>query len=163
MQLTGMIRTTCPPDQLMALLDDPAVLALMMPGGSEIRQTSATGYAFVIRKAIGPLKLNMPGTLTLTPVGAGPDRHMTAHAAHLIGGKVDIDLNIRLATLTGMTVLSYQGTMTATGLANRVLGEFEKRAQTGMRSVFLRLKQRAEGDQRAPAKPQGKAMAAKKA
>ena len=163
MDLSGQIRTTCPPDLLVSALRDPAALVQLLPLGAKVEQTSPGVYAFSVAKNIGPIKLTLPGQMVLTSGATGHDQVLKAHAAHLIGGKVDIDLNIRLATLTGMTVLSYQGTMTATGLANRVLGEYEKRAQTGMRSVFLRLKQRAEGGQRAPAMPQGKTMAAKKA
>ena len=158
MQLSGMIRTTCPPDQLLALLNTPAALAKIMPGGAEITQTSATEHAFVIRKSFGPVRLNLSGTLVLTPIGDGHDRRLTAHAAHLIAGKADITLNIHLTTDTGRTVLTYAGDLVATGLVGRLLGENGKRAQTSLRAVFLRLKTLAEGDKTlAPAKLQRKA------
>ena len=158
MQLSGMIRTICPPDQLLALLNDPAVLAKIMPGGAEITQTSATDYAVIIRKSFGPLKLNLSGTLGLTPIGSGYDRRLTAHATHAIAGKADIALTIRLTADTGRTVLTYSGDLAATGLVGRLLGENGKRAQTSLRAIFLRLKTLAEGDKTlASAKLQRKA------
>ncbi len=155
MQLSGMIRTTCPPDQLLALLNDPAVLARMIPGGSEITQTSATEYTITMRKSLGPLKLTMPGKLVLTPIGTGLDRHLAGHAGHLIAGKINIELDIHLTTEADQTVLTYAGDLVASGLVSRLLGENEKRAQISLRGVFMRLKNQAEGGKTsAAAKPE---------
>ena len=161
MQLSGMIRTSTPHDRLTALLNDPVALTAMMPGGAEITQTDTTSYSFTLRKSFGPLRLRMPGTMTVTPSADGAEQYLVARASHLIGGKVNVDLTIRLTRQATMTELNYQGTLEATGLANRLAVENETSVQTSLRAVFVRLKLHAEGGQRKPGKPQGKA--AKKA
>jgi len=162
MQLSGMIRTTCPPARLVDLLSDPKVLAAMMPAGSDLRQTATGEFAFTIRKALGPLKFNMPGTLILTRLGDGHDRHMTAHASHLIGGKVDVTLDIKVTDRPAVTIVNYEGELTATGLANRLLGENSERAQTALRGFFVRLKRQAEGDDATPPQTKAAPKAARK-
>ncbi|MEO6299785.1 MAG: SRPBCC domain-containing protein [Paracoccaceae bacterium] len=127
MRLSGLIRTTCPPDQLMALLSDPTVLAAMMPSGTELSQTGPDTYAFVVRKSLGPVTLTMPGTLTLIAVGDGHDRKLVAHARHKIGGKADLELVLTATVLGTTTMLDYQCWLTATGLAHRMLGENAER------------------------------------
>ena len=146
MQLNGMFRTPCTPDHMVAQLNDPAALAVMMPVGTEIQRTNATSYAFTLQRAFGPIKLKMHGALTTTPLGTGPDCRMVIHAAHLISGKVDLVLDLTFTPWHQKTQLSYQGTLTATGLASRLLGENPDRAQAALKAVFLRLKTHAERD-----------------
>jgi carbon monoxide dehydrogenase subunit G len=145
LHLDGVIRTTCTPDRLLALLHDPVALNAMLPGGMEVRQTGPTDYAFVICKPWGPVSFRMPGTVSLMPSAGGHDRNIVIRAAHLIGGRVNLSLLIRVKVARGMTVLTYEGTMVASGLAGHLLGDNQERVQTGVRSVFLRLKRLAEG------------------
>jgi len=152
-----MIRSPCPPARLVALLNDPAVLAKMIPAKSEIRQVAPGEFAFTVRRAFGPLMVNMPGTLTLVPEAAEHDLSLTAHAAHMIGGKVDITLNIRLTPGPAGTVLTYDGQVAASGLANRLLGDNSERVQDALQSMFIRLKRLADAGLKLGARPQGKA------
>lgn len=145
MQLSGIIRTTCPPARLAAMLSDPGVLSALLPANSEIGRTGDGTFAFTIRKALGPLSFNMPGTMTLTNLGERHDRKLVAHAQHLIGGKVDIALAIGISRRGEITVLNYDGEITASGIASRLLGDNQDRAQIALRNAFLRLKRQAEG------------------
>ena len=36
MELSGQIRTTCPPDHLVRIMRDPAALAQLLPAGSKM-------------------------------------------------------------------------------------------------------------------------------
>ena len=144
MDLSGQIRTTCPPDQLVSTLRDPVALAQLLPLGSKVQQTAAGIYGFSVVKNVGPIKLTLHGQLDLTPGAMGHDQVLKAHAAHLIGGKVDLTLAIGITTDGRTTLLAYTGTLVATGLAGRILHEHRNRANSSLKAALLRLKLYAE-------------------
>ena len=144
MKLSGLIRTNCPPDRLMALLHDPLILARMLPKGCEVTKSGEGSFDFAIRRAFGPINLSLPGTMTLMPTGTLQDHVLTAHAAHIIGGKVELTLTLAARRTDGTTKLSYEGDLQATGLAGRLMKEYESQADDGMRAAFQRLKKAAE-------------------
>lgn len=152
MDLSGQIRTTCPPDLLVRIMRDPATLAQLLPDGSQMDQTADGAYAFSVSKSVGPIRLTLPGRMSLTTDGTGHDQLLKAHAAHMIGGKVDLALTLRITTEGRTTLLAYDGTLTATGLAGRILHEHRQRANGSLRAALIRLKLHAEAqaiDQRA--------------
>lgn len=144
MDLSGQIRTTCPPDLLVSALRDPAALVQLLPLGAKVEQTSPGVYAFSVAKNIGPIKLTLPGQMVLTSGATGHDQVLKAHAAHLIGGKVDLALAIRITTDGRTTLLAYTGTLVATGLAGRILHEHRDRANSSLKAALVRLKLHAE-------------------
>jgi carbon monoxide dehydrogenase subunit G len=146
MDLSGQIRTTCPPDQLVRVMRDPAALAQLLPFGSKMDSTGEGTYAFSVSKSVGPIKLTLPGTMALTATGSGHDQTLSAHAAHLIGGKVDLTLALSITTEGRVTHMAYQGNLTASGLAGRVLAEHKSRANGSLKAALLRLKAHAEGE-----------------
>jgi carbon monoxide dehydrogenase subunit G len=148
MELSGQIRTTCPPDQLVRIMRDPATLAQLLPVGSKMDMTADGSYAFSVTKSVGPIKLTLPGTMQLQPTGQNHDQSLTAHAAHMIGGKVDLALTLTLTTEGRVTILAYAGTLTATGLAGRVLKEHANRANGSLKSALSRLREHAEAQMR---------------
>ena len=150
MELSGQIRTTCPPDHLVRIMRDPAALAQLLPAGSKMDKTDEGTFAFSVSKNVGPIKLTLPGTLHLQATGRGHDQSLTARAAHMIGGKVDLTLNLTLTTEGRVTHLVYQGDLTATGLAGRVLNEHRARAGSSLKAALMRLKLHAEAQMAKP-------------
>ncbi|MBC7735972.1 MAG: hypothetical protein H7245_01830 [Candidatus Saccharibacteria bacterium] len=153
MELSGQIRTLCPPDLLVTIMRDPVTLAELLPKGSVMQLLTNGTYSFSVYKTVGPLKLTLPGTLQLTPDAQGHDQTLTARAAHLIGGKVDLVLALHITSDGRITEVSYKGELTATGLAGRVLQEQGARANVSLKAALTRLKHRAEDKwRRLPAK-----------
>ena len=150
MDLSGQIRTACPPDFLVRIMRDPVALAQLLPAGSKVALNADGTYGFSVSKSVGPIKLSLPGKLQLVQDPLGFDQVLTAHAAHLIGGKVDLALNIAIKAEGRITHLSYAGTLTATGLAGRVLQEHRARANNSLKSALTRLKLYAEDQMRKP-------------
>ena len=148
MQLSGQIRTTCPPTMLVGLLRDPAALVQLLPAGAKIDVKADGSMGFFMAKSVGPIRLTLPGTLTLAATGHNADQVLIAHAAHLIGGKVDLTLTLAFATEGRITQLVYTGELTATGLAGRVLKEHRERANASLKAAMTRLKLYAESQMR---------------
>lgn len=144
MELSGQIKTKCPPDFLVAVMHDPAALAKLLPAGSRIDRNADGSFAFSVSKGIGPIKLTLPGKMHLTAKGAGHDHVLSIKAAHLIGGKVDMTLDLAITHDGEMTKLKYSGDLTASGLAGRVLQEHHSRANASLKSALIRLRIYAE-------------------
>ena len=62
----------------------------------------------------------------------------------MIGGKVDLALTVRITTEGRTTLLAYDGALTATGLAGRILHEKRDRANNSLKAALTRLKLHAE-------------------
>ena len=144
MDLSGQIRTTCPPDLLVRIMRDPAALARILPSGSRMEQTGDGTYTFSVSRHVGPIKLTLPGQMSLTTGSNGHDQLLEVKAAHMIGGKVDLALTVRITTEGRTTLLAYDGALTATGLAGRILHEKRDRANNSLKAALTRLKLHAE-------------------
>lgn len=144
MQISGQMKTTCPPAFLLGVLRDPAAMRQLLPVGSSVNQTGAGVYSFTITKSVGPIKLTLPGTLTLTPTGTGHDHTMTIRASHIIGGKVTMDLHIGVTRPADQSRITYTGDLDGSGLAGRILNEHRARANGVLDAAMARLKRYAE-------------------
>ena len=144
MQLSGQIRTTCPPEFLLRVLRDPNAMRQMLPAGSQLDQAGDGSFTFTLTKSVGPIRLNLPGTLTLTPTGEGHDHQMSVRASHMIAGKVTMGLHISLTPVEAATRITYLGEVEATGLAGRILNEHSARANGVVKASLTRLKTYAE-------------------
>ena len=148
MDISGLIRTTLPPDLLVSALRDARTLSRLSPGGCSFDQIAEGRFAFSVTKNLGPIRLTLPGQMTLAATGTGHDQTLTARAAHIIGGKVDLDLALTIEVHRGQTRLAYSGELNATGLAGRVLREHHARANSALKAALTRLKMHAEAQMR---------------
>jgi carbon monoxide dehydrogenase subunit G len=144
MQITGQIRTKCPPPFLVSILRDPEAMNQLLPTGSELAQSEDGSYKFSVVKSVGPIRLTLPGTLTINPTGQGHSQIMTVQAAHMIAGKVDMKLRLVITRVEGQTQMAYDGNLDATGLAGRILKEHRLRANSAVKASLFRLKLHAE-------------------
>ena len=144
MEISGLIRSVCPPEFLVSVMQDRATLLRLMPEGTKLDQISPGRFAFSVTKGFGPVKLTLPGQLSLTPTGEGQDQVLTARAAHIIGGKVDLDLTLTFDATGQQTRLAYSGEIAATGLAGRVLRENRAKVNAVLKTLLTRLKLHAE-------------------
>ncbi len=144
MQLSGLIRTNCPPRFAGEGAAKPTVLQQLIPAGSKLEEAAPGTFTFSIIKSFGPIRLTLPGTLTVAPTGRANDQRLTAVASHIIGGKVNLTLDFTFVREGDATRWTYDGELTATGLAQRVLREREGRVGGVLRSVLFGIKLQAE-------------------
>ena len=53
MQVSGQIRTLCPPEILVSTLQDPGALSGLLPKGSRLEKGNDGGFAFTLIKESG--------------------------------------------------------------------------------------------------------------
>ena len=144
MEVSGHILANCPPDHLIAVLYDVKTLERLMPMGATLNQTAKGRFAFSVRRVVGPITLTLPGQLSLDAKGTGHDQTLTLRAAHIIGGKVDLDLDLAITSEGGNTRLAYTGAWNAMGLSGRVLRDHGARVNAAIRVAMVQLKTQAE-------------------
>lgn len=144
MEISGTLRAYCPPEDLVATLADARAITRLLPGGAQVEQTGEGRYSFTVSRAFGPIKLTLPGQMTITATGQGHDRRLVLRAAHIIGGKVDMEITFHFELIENATRMRYDGTLEATGLAGRVAREHRARINTVVKGGLTRLKHLAE-------------------
>lgn len=143
MQLEGSIRTTGPAEDVIRGLTDAETLSTIAPSGFEFRKVGDGTADFLIRRSFGPIALTLQGTMTLT--GADEDYVLEIKAAHLIGGRVTVTLDIKASPEEdGLETLGWRGALVSQGLAGRLLNERASEANTIMRNLFMRLRDHVE-------------------
>ncbi len=144
MQIKGQIKFACPATFLVQVLNDPAAMAKLLPQNAKLELSGPGSFAFTVTKAMGPIKLTLPGTMTVIPTGTRQDQKLQVKAAHMIGGKVNLDLDVTMSDTGSITQLTYDGTLEASGLAGRMLQEREDRMNGFIRNMVVALKRHAE-------------------
>lgn len=146
MQIDGMIRTTCPPERVVALLADPAALAKVVPPGCEMGAKTGESIAFVIHRKIGPISINLHGHLILHKRPEAGAYTLQIDASHLIGGRVKLLLDINALHAPGAeNMVKWGGMLESHGLAARLIEDRAGSVQVGIKTLFQRLRQQAEG------------------
>ena len=145
MQLEGSIRTTGPADLVARGLADGAILTAIAPLGFDFRKVEGGVAEFTLRRSVGPISLTLQGSMTLTETA--PAFGLEIKAAHLIGGKVAVQLQLTTAPADedGLAKLAWTGELRAQGLAGRVMAEREEQANEILRNLFIRLRDHVEG------------------
>jgi carbon monoxide dehydrogenase subunit G len=156
MEISGTLRTNCTPDEFLATLSDAQALNGLLPEGASVEETAPGRFAVSIARAIGPLKLTLPGLATLSPGETAQDRRLQVKAAHVIGGKVEFDLYFNIVPADAGTRVTYSGKLDATGLAGRIVRDHKGRVNTMVKGGMARLKHLAEtrAQKAGPAAPQ---------
>lgn len=160
MLIEGMIRTSGPAEVVVRGLADDATLKAIAPRGFEFRPVIDGRSDFTVRRGFGPIVLTLQGHMSVTPDDEPQAWWLEVKAAHLIGGSVKVALNVTTTDPTpesgNMGSLSWTGDMTATGLAGRLLNDYQARVNEVLTNLFLILREAVEG----PRQPQPEAPAA---
>lgn len=140
MKLDGMIPTKCPPADVARMLFVPSTLRKLLPVGCQIDERDGDTIPFVLRRTVGPVRLNMPGTLTMTerPDGSGFDLLM--EASHLVAGRIRITMLLQPGLgLGNLPRLKWQGQVESHGLAARLIADRTTKIKTAVTTAFVRL------------------------
>lgn len=145
MQLEGSIPTKCPPGQVVDLLNDPQVLARVAPAGCVIGEKTGDTVAFVIQRKVGPVALNLPGTMKVTQKPGSADCLMEVNASHLIGGRASVTLNLTpRRDAEGQQSLHWAGVLETHGLAAHLIEGRSAQVAKVLKNMFIGLRKRAE-------------------
>ncbi len=144
MDLSGTVDLSVRPDEATEGFHTAETLRHFLPGKSELTKSGPAAFDFVVTKDAGMVSLRLPGTLTIQP--DGETYRFEAAARHLLGGTANLLLNIRFAPAEfgEGTVMSYAGTLAATGLAGRLLRDRAPMAQEVLTARFEQVKRHLE-------------------
>lgn len=160
MQLSGKITIRAPRALCIASLHQAETLAAFLPGDVTVTASAPGQFDVAFKRDFGRIAVKLRGTLTIEAVEPGSLLRFAVQAKHLLAGSANLDLAMRFDG-KAPTELSYDGTLTGTGLAGRLMAEREYSAQPKLDEMFNGLKKRIEAEWRAkkaleaesPAKP----------
>lgn len=142
MELTGTLHIPGPLPLVLDRLADPATLQAILPSGAEIAPKAEGLYGFTLRKTLAQIEIRQSGDLTIAPQPPEGIR-VSLSTSHRLAGSVRLDLVLRAEGLaSGQTRLSYTGTLTATGLAARLMRGRDMAIRGQMDRLLQRLKAR---------------------
>ncbi len=124
------------------------LLSQFMNAESRVEQVDETNFIFVGVKGIGPTHVEMQGTLSVMPLQSPDSLQIIAKGSHLIGGSVQIDLQIDFSGDTKHCQMSYLGEMKATGLMGKFLKSKADKVASRVDAALKELGRRLENNQR---------------
>ena len=148
MHLSGKITIRAPSALCIASVLQAETLAAFLPGDASVVAKDAGSFDVEFRREFGRIAVKLRGTLTVDEEEPGTLWRFVLRARHLLAGTAHMDIAMRF-TGTGPTALGYDGTLTGTGLAGRMLTEHQDRVQPKLDVMFTGLKQRIEAERRA--------------
>ena len=147
MQLSGKITIRAPRGLCIASLQEADVLAAFLPGQVFVIPKAARHFDIEFQRDFGPIAVKLRGHLKIDEREPGTLYTFVMQAKHLLAGSANMDIEMRL-TGNAPTELAYDGTLTGTGLAGRLLAEREDQVQPKLDAMFSGLKQRIEAERR---------------
>jgi carbon monoxide dehydrogenase subunit G len=147
-QLSGKTTIRAPRALCIAALHRAETLAAFLPGDVTVTPRDATSFDVEFKREFGRIAVKLRGTLTVEEVEAGRLFRFVMLAKHMLAGSANLDIAM---TFTGNapTELAYDGTLTGSGLAGRMIAEREDRVQPKLDEMFAGLAQRIEAERRA--------------
>ena len=142
MKLNGTLSLSVPPEVAAEGFQDPKTLGIFLPKNSQLTRAGPGEFSFVVIKEAGIVALKLPGTLTVTPSGAG--YLFEARAKHLIGGSATLSLALTFVPGGDGCEMTYDGTLESTGLAGRMLRERADHTQSVLDARFAAVKAEIE-------------------
>lgn len=143
MQVEGQLTIMQPADKVRAALNDPAVLQAIFPSCTGVRQTGPGQFKATVTRKIGPLSLSVEPDIELTPQPDGRTA-LSFKAGNRIAGTVTSELMLQMDQTGRHTILSWEGAVTASGLAQRMLAERASRLSPLVLGLFNELKHKVE-------------------
>jgi hypothetical protein len=108
MELTGQHAIPAPRDVVWQMLNDPDVLRQCIPGCESLEGNPDDGFSARVRMAIGPVKANFTGKVTLSDMNPPESYTISGEGSGGVAGFASGGADVRLADdAAGSTVLSY--------------------------------------------------------
>lgn len=148
MQVSGSVLVKATPAQAADALRDAGLLGSVIPACRSIRATGENSYEIRL-DYYGPVKLGMDVALSYTP---NPDGSfdVVLRAGNMITGRVNSRTQLGLQPDPKGCLLSWSGSIEATGLAGRMLAGQAARLSARTNRMFRELGEKVEARVAAP-------------
>jgi carbon monoxide dehydrogenase subunit G len=143
MKIAGHTNIAGTPDAVMAAMNSAEVLQAIMPSCSGARQVGPGRFVATVTRKVGPLSLSVEPEIEVAPLQDGQSR-LTIRAGSRIVGQVQAELGLTLGKGPIGTQLAWDGEVSATGLAQRMLAERAARVSALVSGLFNELKHKVE-------------------
>jgi carbon monoxide dehydrogenase subunit G len=145
MKIGGVLTIARPAQQVHKALHDPAVLQRMLPACEGVDMVGPGRFRARIARKVGPMTLRVEPDIVLVPAANGRDLDLTVEAAGRIVGSLSATMTLTMQDEPGGMQLAWDGQMTTTGLAQRLLSERMDQVEARFNALFSTLKQAVEG------------------
>ena len=143
MEFTGTVVVKLPPQDVMASLNNPAVLQAALPHCVGAQAVAPGQFLAKITRKVGPMPVTVEPQITLSPFEDGQSR-LTITAGTAFFGRAETAIHIWLEEIPAGTRLTWEGDISATGLAGRLLADRKDKLAIMVRNLFLAFKNKAE-------------------
>lgn len=143
MYLSGKITIKAPRATCVAAVQKADMLAEFLPGDVTVVAQESGHYDVEFRRDFGRIAVRLRGHLTITDVVPGEELRFVMQAKHMLAGSANLELTMRFIG-SAPTELAYDGTLTGTGLAGRMMEERKDRLQPKLDEMFDALKTRIQ-------------------
>ena len=107
MDLSGEYRIPAPRERVWAMLNDPDVLRVCIPGCEELEQTADNAFSARVTTKVGPVKATFNGAVTLEDIDPPHGYTITGEGKGGVAGFASGAAEVRLAEDGPETVLTY--------------------------------------------------------
>lgn len=143
MQIDGAIGIARRPEIVEATLNDPAVLMAILPSCTGVTCVRPGLFQAAITRKLGLLSISVQPEIEIVTLD-GNQRRLSLRAGSRIAGSVAADLVLTFAAGPGGTQLSWNGFLTTSGMAARLLSERGDQIGERVKALFGSLKGHAE-------------------
>jgi carbon monoxide dehydrogenase subunit G len=145
MKVAGALRILQPPARVAEALHDPAVLHHMLPACEGVEPLGPGRFRASMARKVGLLTLRVAPEIGLAPLPDGSGLDLTVEASSRIAGSLAARLCLGLEDDPVGTRLTWDGTVEASGLAQRLLAERQDQVAERVRGLFITLKRHLAG------------------
>jgi carbon monoxide dehydrogenase subunit G len=145
MNVAGVIPILAPPQAVDAALHDPQVLQRMLPACEAVDHLGPGQFRGHLARKVGLLTLRVQPDIVLVPTADGKGFDLSVDAASRVAGSLSARLRLVIQREPLGTRMSWDGTITTTGLAQRLLAEREDQIEARVAGLFTTLKSVLEG------------------
>ena len=108
MDLSGEYRIPAPRERVWAMLNDPDVLRVCIPGCEELEQTADNAFSARVTTKVGPVKATFNGNVTLENINAPEGYTITGEGKGGVAGFASGGADVHLAEDGAETLLTYK-------------------------------------------------------
>lgn len=144
MKISGQMDIAAPAEGVIAAMNDPDILQAILPSCSGTRRVGPGRFVATVTRKVGPLSLSIEPEIEVSPL-EGERSHLAIRGGSRIIGQVAASLDMTLRGAGSGIRLAWDGEVTATGLAQRLLAERSARVAALVTGLFNELKHKVEG------------------